>query len=302
MTDTSAMIEEFKKIGAQIKKDEPMQYHTSFKIGGPADYLITAENLEQIPQILAILRRHGVEYMIVGNSSNMLVKDGGIRGAVVKIAGSTANAEVSGNIIRAEAGILLSRLSSFALQHELAGLEFASGIPGTLGGGIFMNAGAYGGELQQVVKRVTYLDEAGKIQTAEKEELDFGYRHSMFTGRQCVILSAELELTPGNHEDIRLQIADFTKRRTEKQPLSMPSAGSVFKRPAGHFAGGLIEQAGLKGYRIGGAMVSEKHAGFIVNTGDATAKDVLDLIAYIQKTVEEKFAVRLEPEIKIIGE
>ena len=164
-----------------------------------------------------------------------------------------------------------------------------------------MNAGAYGGELKNVVRKVTYADEEGNVKTAEGVELDFGYRKSMFTGRRCVILSAELELAPGHYEDIRVLIADYTKRRTEKQPLAMPSAGSVFKRPEGHFAGGLIEAAGLKCYTIGGAMVSGKHAGFIVNKGGATAKDVLDLIAFIQKTVEEKFSVRLEPEIKVIG-
>ncbi len=296
------ILEELGQIVSHIQTDEPMKNHTSFKIGGPADYLIEPESTAQLPQIIGVLRRHGVPYIIMGNGSNMLVLDKGIRGAVIKISGLTSGCTVDGAVIRAEAGILMSRLSSVALKHALAGLEFASGIPGTLGGGIFMNAGAYGGELKNVVQKVTYADENGEIKTAEGAELDFGYRHSMFSGRQCVILSAELELVPGHYEDIRVLIADYTKRRTEKQPLAMPSAGSVFKRPAGHFAGGLIEQAGLKCYAIGGAMVSEKHAGFIVNKGGATAQDVLALIAFIQKTVEEKFSVRLEPEIKIIGE
>lgn len=296
------ILNELEQVVSHILVNEPMKNHTSFKIGGPADYLIEAETAEQVPEIIAILRRHDVPYMIMGNGSNLLVRDKGIRGAVVKISGLTSACAAEGNTIRAEAGILLSRLSSIALKHELAGLEFASGIPGTLGGGIFMNAGAYGGELKNVVRKVTYVDETGDLKTACTDELKFGYRRSMFTGRQCVILSAELELVPGHYEDIRVLIADYTKRRTEKQPLSMPSAGSVFKRPAGHFAGGLIEAAGLKCYTIGGAMVSGKHAGFIVNKGDAAAQDVIDLIAFIQKTVEEKFSVHLEPEIKIIGE
>lgn len=296
------MVDELKRVVSHILINEPMKNHTSFKIGGPADFLIEAERMEQVPRILAILKQHNIPYIIMGNGSNMLVGDRGIRGAVLKISGPTSACTVEGNIIRAEAGILMSRLSAVALKHALSGLEFASGIPGTLGGGIYMNAGAYGGELKQVVKSVTYVDEAGEIRTAKGDELDFGYRHSMFTNRQCVILSAELALVPGQYEDIRLQIADYTKRRTQKQPLAMPSAGSVFKRPQGHFAGALIEEAGLKCYTIGGAMVSEKHAGFIVNKGDATAKDVLDLIAFIQKTVEEKFSVRLEPEIQLIGE
>ncbi len=295
------MLEELKGIVSHIQINEPMKNHTSFKIGGPADYLIEAERTEQVPRIMDVLRRWGVPYIIMGNGSNMLVRDSGIRGAVIKISGLTSACTVVGNQITAEAGILLSRLSSEALKYGLSGLEFASGIPGTLGGGIFMNAGAYGGELKNVIQSVTYADESGKIRTAHGEALDFGYRHSMFSGRQCVILSAVLELVPGQYEDIRVRIADYTRRRTEKQPLAMPSAGSVFKRPAGHFAGSLIEAAGLKCYTIGGAMVSEKHAGFIVNKGGATAQDVLDLIAFIQKTVEEKFSVRLEPEIKIIG-
>lgn len=296
------MVDELKRVVSHIWINEPMKNHTSFKIGGPADFLIEAERVEEVPRILAILKQYNIPCIIMGNGSNMLVGDGGIRGAVLKISGPTSACTVEGNIIRAEAGILMSRLSAVALKSELSGLEFASGIPGTLGGGIYMNAGAYGGELKQVVKSVTYVDEAGEIRTAQGDELDFGYRHSMFTNRQCVILSAEMELVPGQYEDIRLQIAEYTKRRTEKQPLAMPSAGSVFKRPEGHFAGALIEEAGLKCYTIGGAMVSEKHAGFIVNKGDATAKDVLDLIAFIQKTVEEKFSVHLEPEIRLIGE
>lgn len=296
------MVKKLQEIVGHIKIQEPMKNHTSFRIGGPADLLIEIEKPEQAADVLRILKDHGEDYMIMGNGSNLLVSDKGIRKAVIKISGLTSAYVVQGETITAQAGILLSRLATVALKEGLSGLEFASGIPGTLGGGVFMNAGAYGGEMKDVVKSVTYMDEAGAMHTIGAEELEFGYRRSVFTGKNWIILSCTLQLKRGQYEDIRLKMADLTKRRTEKQPLSMPSAGSVFKRPEGHFAGKLIEDAGLKGYIIGGAMVSEKHSGFIVNRGGATAADVTALIRYIQQTVEEKFAVHLEPEIKLIGE
>lgn len=240
--------------------------------------------------------------MVMGNGSNMLVSDKGIRGVVLQVGGKLSQCRIDGETVYAEAGILMSALAKRILAAELTGFEFASGIPGTLGGGIYMNAGAYGGELKDIIREVTYMDENGEIRTARNAELDFGYRHSMFETRKCVILSCVMELKKGNAEEIRALMADYTKRRNDKQPISMPSAGSTFKRPEGYFAGKLIQDSGLMGYSVGGAQVSEKHAGFVVNKGGATAEDVLNLIEYVQKTVMDKFGVHLEPEVRLIGD
>jgi len=295
------ILEMLRKISHDTVADEPMKNHTSFKIGGPADYFTEPDNVEQIGQIIEFCKNEKLPCFIMGNGSNLLVSDKGIEGVVVNIGDKFSGVEIDGKRVFAGAGILISRFSKILLENELSGLECGSGIPGTLGGGIYMNAGAYGFEMKNVVKSVTYADENGEIKKASGEELDFGYRKSMFTGRNCVIILAEMEFEKGNKEDIKKLMAECTAKRVDKQPLSMPSAGSVFKRPEGNFAGTLIEQAGLKGYSIGGAQVSEKHAGFIVNTGGATADDVLKLIDYIIKTVEEKFEVTLEPEIRLIG-
>ena len=228
-----------------------------------------------------------------------MVSDKGIRGLVIKLAKGFEDVQVDGTKMICNCGILLSKLSNIALRSNLSGLEFASGIPGTLGGAIYMNAGAYGGEMKDVVKKVVYYKN-GKLQ--ETDKLDFGYRHSVFSDTDAVILSAELELKCGKYEEIKAKMEDFSQRRSDKQPLSLPSAGSTFKRPEGFFAGKLIEDAGLKGYKIGGAMVSEKHSGFVVNIDDASCEDVLGLISHIQKVVFEKFGVKLETEVKILGE
>lgn len=284
-----------------ILKNELMKNHTSFKIGGPADEFCQVTSAEEIQELICYAKEKNIPYTIIGNGSNLLVSDKGIRGLVIKIAKGFDDTEVSGTKITASAGILLSKLAKVALANSLSGLEFASGIPGTLGGAVYMNAGAYDGEMRDVVKSVTYLED-GKVKTADKEELGFGYRKSRFSDSGCIILSAELELKAGDKDKIAGKMEDFKERRCSKQPLSMPSAGSTFKRPEGYFAGKLIEDSGLKGFGIGGAMVSEKHSGFVVNQGDATAEDVLKLIEYIQKTVKKKFGVTLDTEVKMLGE
>lgn len=292
----------FRKIAPQLLEAEPMKNHTSFKIGGRADMFVSVTSEEQLVSLIKTARGSGVPYMIMGNGSNMLVGDGGIRGLVLQIGSGMNEVKVSGSIITAQAGALMSRIASEAARASLSGFEALSGIPGTLGGGIFMNAGAYGGEIKDIVKTVTYADETGDIKTIENSDCCFGYRTSVFTSGGKYILSAELELKPGNEADIRAAMADYNKRRSDKQPLSLPSAGSTFKRPQGYFAGRLIEDANLKGYQIGGAKVSEKHAGFVVNSGGATAEDVLRLIDHIRETVKTQFGVDLEPEIRLIGE
>ena len=285
----------------EIKKNEPLKNHTSFKIGGPAEEFAEAKSTDDVISLIEYAKEKGIPYMIMGNGSNLLVSDKGVKGLVIKIAKGFDNVEIIGEKVIAEAGILLSKLSNMVADRELSGMEEVSGIPGTLGGGIYMNAGAYGGELKDIVERVTYLS-GGEIKVAEKGELDFGYRHSRFSGTDDIILSAELYLKKGDIAEIREKMADFKERRCSKQPLAMPSAGSTFKRPEGYFAGKLIEDAELKGFSIGGAQVSEKHSGFVVNTGDATAQDVLSLIKHIQDTVYAKFGVKLETEVKLVGE
>lgn len=297
----SEFYQKLTKVCARVFCDEPMNRHTTFKIGGCADYFAVPSSETEISDIIKLCREENVEYTVIGNGSNLLVSDFGISGVVINISDSLSDIKTDGTKITAGAGVLLSRLANAALSKGLAGLEFAAGIPGTLGGGIFMNAGAYGGELKDVIKSVSYIDEEGLLKTAQREELGFGYRKSMFSGRSCVILSCILELEEGDREEIKAKMAELNAKRANKQPLSMPSAGSTFKRPEGHYAGGLIEQAGLKGCSIGGAAVSEKHAGFVVNTGGATAGDVMNLIKHIQKEVREKFSVDLEPEVKMIG-
>ena len=294
------MFDIFKEIAPQLKENEPMSVHTSFKIGGPADMFVRAESPDQLIKLIRTARETDTSYMVIGNGSNMLVADGGIRGLVIQI--GMSDIRVSGNEITAGAGALMSRVAAEAARAGLSGFETLSGIPGSLGGGLYMNAGAYGGEIKNVVKTVTYIDAEGELHTIDRDECGFGYRTSVFSKGRKVIVSAILELRKGEESEIRRAMADYNKRRSDKQPLAFPSAGSVFKRPEGHFAGALIEGAGLKGYRIGGAEVSELHAGFIINRGGATAKDVLALIEHIRKTVKEQYGVELEPEIRLIGE
>lgn len=285
-----------------VLKDELMSKHTSFKIGGKADYLALPRNVEELKEVLVWCKKTGTPYFVMGNGTNLLVKDKGIRGVVVKISDNFSDVSVEEDCIEAGAGILLSKLSRIALKHELSGMEGLSGIPGTLGGAVVMNAGAYGYEIKDIFVNCMVLNEDGDTEIFTKEKMDFGYRETVLQGSGKVVLSVKLKLNKGKYGDIKALMDDFTQRRQAKQPLSQPSAGSVFKRPAGYYAGKLIEDAGLKGYRIGDAQVSEKHAGFIVNLGNATADDVLKLIEHIKATVYEKFGVQLEPEVKIVGE
>lgn len=292
----------FEKLAAHVVFDEPMSRHTTFRIGGPADVFIEAGTEDEVKRVIAYCKENDVPYLVMGNGSNMLIGDRGWRGAVLHIGKRMNHVSIQGNEVHAEAGVLLSALASAILKAELSGFERLSGIPGTLGGGIYMNAGAYGSELKDVIESVTYLDEAGEIHTRKKEDLDLSYRHSMFETGKYVILSSVLRLEKGTYDEIKAQMQEYNRKRAEKQPLAMPSAGSTFKRPEGYFAGKLIQDCGLMGASIGGAQVSEKHAGFIVNKGGATAADVLALIRHVQDTVEKEYGVRLEPEVRLIGE
>lgn len=282
--------------------EEEMCKHTTFRIGGKADAFVNVQSALEIEKIIHFCTDTGTPYMIMGNGSNMLVGDKGIRGVVIHIGSGMSKCRIEGEEVYADAGILMSALAKEILENSLEGFEFAGGIPGTLGGGIYMNAGAYGGELKDIIESVTFICPDGMIRQEAADKLDFGYRHSIFMKGGYVILSCKLKLKKGNYDEIKSKMTELNARRSEKQPLAQPSAGSTFKRPEGYFAGKLIQNAGLMGYSIGGAMVSDKHAGFVVNTGGATAKDVLDLIEYIQKNVEEKFGVKLEPEVRLTGE
>lgn len=290
-----------REIYPDLLVNAPMKERTTFRIGGPAQYLALPSSAEQISRLLLFARNAGLPVTLLGNCSNVLVRDGGIDGLVLQLGSNFSKASVTGNEVEAEAGILMSTLAQVCTRAGLAGFEFASGIPGSLGGGVYMNAGAYNGEIGSIVKSVTVINEHLELVTLSREEMGFAYRHTALSGRDVAVVSAVLSLSPDNPQDIAARVADFTRRRRERQPLNYPSAGSVFKRPEGAFAAALIDTAGLKGVSVGGAQVSCKHAGFFVNTGGATAADVLALIKLVQNTVYEKSGFRLEPEIKIIG-
>lgn len=288
----------------RIEKEEPMDRHTSFRIGGPARRMAFPERGEQLVLLLDMAARCGARPLVMGNGTNLLAPDEGLDRLVIDTSAGLSRVEAGGTpgTILAEAGASLARVADFACRQGLAGLEFAHGIPGSLGGAVFMNAGAYGGEMKDIVAETEFLDENGERRSIRGEEHGFSYRKSVFSGRNCVILSTRLRLRPGDREEIQAKMDGLMARRREKQPLELPSAGSVFKRPAGHFAGTLIQENGLRGYRIGGAAVSEKHCGFIVNLGGATCQDVLRLVEHIQQTVEARTGVRLECEIRKVGE
>lgn len=284
-----------------VLREEPMRAHTTFRIGGNARRMARVRSEEELSALLTLVHDEGYPYLLLGNGSNLLVSDAGIDALLIHTGEMQQIERVDENTLYAQAGVPLAKLAVFAMKHSLTGLEFAHGIPGTLGGAVCMNAGAYGGEMSQVVREVTaWLPGKGKCRMS-LEELALSYRHSYFTDHEGVVLGATIGLKTGNEADIRAQMEDLIGRRRDKQPLEYPSAGSTFKRPEGHFAGALIEQCGLKGLTIGGAQVSEKHAGFVINTGNATCADVLALIGEIQKTVHERTGVMLEPEIKMIG-
>lgn len=285
----------------QILENEPMSRHTTFRVGGPADVLFLPESEGQLLWALSIAREAGVPCVVIGNGSNLVVKDGGIRGLVIALGEGMAAIARAGETLTAWAGASLARVSAYAQASGLSGLEFASGIPGTLGGGCAMNAGAYGGQLSDVLVDARVLLD-GEVRTLTVEEMQMGYRTSLPLRRGGIVISARFALTPDDPEAIAARMRELNARRRDKQPLNYPSAGSTFKRPEGYFAGALIEQAGLKGKRVGGAQVSEKHAGFIVNTGGATAADILTLIGTVQDEVADRFGVRLETEVRILGE
>ena len=281
---------------------EPMAKHTTFRIGGPADYLVLPTSPEEVAAVLTMARDYRVPVTVLGNGSNVLVRDKGIRGVVVKFDTPMAAIRDEGARVIAGAGASLGDVSRYAAGKGLTGMEFAVGIPGSIGGAVFMNAGAYDGEIGGVVAAVTAVLPDGQAKRFGHADVHFGYRDSVFQHNGCVICEVELQLERGDDEAIKLKMDEYTNRREEKQPIEMPSAGSTFKRPPGYFAGTLIEQAGLKGLRVGGAEVSGKHAGFIVNAGGATAADVLALIREVQRQVHAKFGVKLQPEVRIFGE
>jgi UDP-N-acetylmuramate dehydrogenase len=281
--------------------DAEMKNYVHFRVGGPADILLIPENKEQVIKSIEICKENNIPYYVVGNGSNLLVKDGGIKGVVIKLS-EVKNIEVCGETIEAESGVMLKDVSSAAVENSLTGFEFACGIPGTVGGAVFMNAGAYDGEIAHVIESAEVIDNNGDIKVLTREELELGYRSSIVMKKHYVVLSARFKLKYGEVRKIKEIVQDLTCKRESKQPLEYPSAGSTFKRPAGYYAGKLIQDAGLKGYSIGGATVSEKHSGFVINKSNATAKDILDLIAHIQNEVKKQFGVDLHPEVRIIGE
>lgn len=286
----------------KVLLDEPMKKHTYFKIGGPVDVMVLPSTIREIQLALKICRDNNIKYHIIGNGTNLLVKDKGIRGVVIKLGENFNKIEVNGTTITSQCGAYLSRISKIALKHSLKGMEGISGIPGSLGGAVAMNAGAYGSEIKDVVSKVKCLDEKGNLKEYTNKQMNFSYRHSRVQDENLLVVEVELKLQRGNYEQIKEYMDELTEKRTSKQPLSMASAGSTFKRPEGDYAARLIDEAGLKGVRYGNAQVSDKHCGFVINLGDATSNDVLYLIKFIQKVVKDKFDIDLHTEVKIIGE
>ncbi len=283
-----------------VLRDEPMNLHTTFRVGGPADLLVMPDR-RRFTKVIAYCREHQVPYLVIGNGSNLLCGDGGVEGVVVEIGKRMSAIEVHGFQVNAEAGALLSAIATAAAREGLAGFEFAAGIPGSVGGATVMNAGAYGGEMKDILSEVAVLTPEGLEFTVPAVELELSYRHSAIPEQGWIVLAVTLSLAKGRKADINARLEELRKRRSDRQPLEYPSAGSTFKRPEGYFAGKLIEDAGLRGYRVGGAQVSEKHCGFVINTGEATAADIRALMEHIQKTVRENSGVDLEPEVRYIG-
>ena len=288
--------------GSKIKFNEPMEKHTTLKVGGNADVFVNPETIEDVVAVLKYAKENEIPVTIIGNGSKLLVKDKGIRGIVVRFGSKFSNIHIDGECITVEAGMTLPRLAIIAKDNSLSGLEFAAGIPGNVGGAVYMNAGAYGSDMSHLIQEVTYIDDNLDVKTLTGDLCEFGYRTSIFRKKRYVILSAKLKLSTGNKEQITEVMKQNQESRKSKQPLEYPSAGSTFKRPEGYFVGKLIDDLGLKGYSIGGAQISTKHSGFIVNTGEATANDVLSLINYIKEKVLEANGIKLEEEIIVLGE
>jgi len=281
---------------------EPMSRHTTFRAGGPADFFVTPEEEGQVRTALTLLKEVGVPFYVMGNGSNLLVGDRGYRGVILQICKKMNRIRIQDTVIHAQAGALLSKIAAEAQAEGMTGFEFASGIPGTLGGAVMMNAGAYGGEMKHVLTRAQVLDSTGEIREVLAEEMELGYRSSVFSRKGGVILSASVQLEPGDPSEIQKRMEELKIQRTSKQPLEYPSAGSTFKRPEGYFAGKLIQDAGLRGFQVGGAQVSEKHCGFVINKEQASAMDIRSLMEQVSEKVYAQFGVRLEPEVKLIGD
>ncbi len=283
-----------------VLRNEPMRRHTTFKIGGPADFYVMPD-WRNIAEVIRFCRKNEVPYLVIGNGSNLLCGDGGVEGVVIEIGKRMSTIEVDEDRVNVRAGALMSAIAAAAAQEGLTGFEFASGIPGSIGGAVVMNAGAYGGEIKDILSDITVLSEEGEVLTIPADELELSYRSSVIPERGWLVLSATIALQKGRKSDINAKMSELKEKRVDKQPLEYPSAGSTFKRPEGYYAGKLIEDAGLRGYSIGGAQVSEKHCGFIISRDNATAADVRALIEHVQAVVKEKFGVTLEPEVKFVG-
>lgn len=291
-----------KIVGSEnVLQNEPMSKHTTFRIGGNADVFVTPNTTESLESIISYVTNNNIPYYIIGNGSNLLVKDNGFRGVIIQLYKKFANIAVNDNVITAQAGALLSTVAKTALNNSLTGMECLSGIPGTIGGAVCMNAGAYGGEMKDIVVKTKVIHN-GKIETISNNDSDFGYRKSKIMSENMIVVETVLSLEKGNKEEIQSKMCDLLKQRNSKQPVELPSAGSTFKRPEGYFAAKLIDDSGLRGYSVGKAQVSPKHCGFVVNNGGATAKDVLTLMHNVSNVVEDNFGVKLEPEVRIIGE
>lgn len=285
-----------------VLQNEPMKNHTTFRIGGPATAMVLPSKELEIKDIIKLCKEEKISYTVIGNGSNLLISDKGISGVVIKIADNFSDYEITGQKVWAQSGIRLTALSRRILESELSGFEFASGIPGTIGGAVYMNAGAYDGDMKTIVKSVKVIDPEGNIMQLSKEEMKFGYRSSIAMDKNYIVLAVELELKKGNKDEIKSKIEEFTKRRNEKQPVTEFSAGSTFKRPSGYFAGKLIEDAGLRGYTKGQAKVSEKHCGFVINIGDATFEEMMEFLDEVKNKVYNNSGVKLEEEVRIIGD
>lgn len=303
MKQHNELAEIFKEIlkHENVRIDEPMKQHTSFKVGGPVDILVTPESFEKVKEVVTICKNEKVPYYIVGNGTNLLVRDGGIRGVVIKLT-KLNKISVHDNKIIADCGVPLCEAARTALNHELTGLEFACGIPGSIGGAAAMNAGAYDGEISHIIESAVIIDDCGEIRRISNEQMEFGYRNSAFLKYGYIVGEVTFNLKNGEFSRIKNRMDELTRRRTDKQPLEFPSAGSTFKRPDGYFTGKLIQDCGLKGVNVGDAQVSSKHSGFIINKGNATAREILELITLVQDQVKEQFGVELHPEVRIIGE
>ncbi len=298
--DYTSLIDLCRENGITYKENEPLADYTTMKIGGACDILVIPKEEEHIAALIQLCRREDIPYFVLGRGSNVLVHDNGYRGCVIYIGKSRASIEIKGELVTATAGAGLSTVCKAALEDSLTGMEFAYGIPGSVGGALYMNAGAYGGEMKDIVYSCRYIDEEGALREMSAEEMQLSYRHSVFSGRRCVITSVTMRLEKGDKSEIKAKMEELMSRRKEKQPLEFPSCGSTFKRPVGYFAAALIEECGLKGYTVGGAQVSEKHSGFVINRGGASYEDVMSVVKHVKDTVREQKGVELECEMLVL--